>query len=124
LRRKRSLCADRLQYQGRPGASWRWCVGACRVRSRRCFTRRRSEPDDGTTNIRNTSSKHWTRWLGVENRCVVPLTRFAERDPGSNIGEGRTPYAWFEAAGYQPLMFFAGSGCRNGRAFARSRGIW
>jgi hypothetical protein len=27
------------------------------------------EPDGGTTNIRNVKSKHWTRWLGVENRC-------------------------------------------------------
>jgi putative SOS response-associated peptidase YedK len=26
----------------------------------------------GTTNIRNVKSKRWTRWLGVENRCVVP----------------------------------------------------
>jgi putative SOS response-associated peptidase YedK len=26
------------------------------------------EPDSGTTNIRNVTSKHWTRWLGVENR--------------------------------------------------------
>ena len=25
----------------------------------------RMEPDSGTTNIRNTSSKHWKRWLGV-----------------------------------------------------------
>ena len=31
----------------------------------------RMEPDSGTTNIRNVKSKHWTRWLGVENRCVV-----------------------------------------------------
>src|ERR1044072_5610068 len=23
-----------------------------------------------TTNIRNVTSKHWTRWLPVENRCV------------------------------------------------------
>ena len=25
----------------------------------------RMEPDSGTTNIRNTDSKHWKRWLGV-----------------------------------------------------------
>src|ERR1700754_3872340 len=36
----------------------------------------RMEPDSGTTNIRNTSSKHWKRWLGPENRCVVPFTSF------------------------------------------------
>lgn len=28
----------------------------------------RMEPDSGTTNIPNVKSKHWTRWLGVENR--------------------------------------------------------
>lgn len=32
------------------------------------------EPDGGTPNVRNTTSKHWTRWLGVENRCAVPFT--------------------------------------------------
>ena len=32
----------------------------------------RMEPDTGTTNIRNVNSKHWQRWLGIENRCVVP----------------------------------------------------
>ena len=25
------------------------------------------EPDGGTTNVRNTSSKHWKRWLGIEH---------------------------------------------------------
>ena len=33
----------------------------------------RMEPDGGTTNIRNVKSKHWTRWLGPEHRCVVPF---------------------------------------------------
>jgi putative SOS response-associated peptidase YedK len=67
------------------------------------------EPDGGTTNIRNTASKHWTRWLGVESRCVVPFTRFAEPDPASKIEGGRTPNAWFESTGDDPLMFFAGA---------------
>jgi putative SOS response-associated peptidase YedK len=66
------------------------------------------EPDTGTTNIRNTKSKHWTRWLGVENRCVVPMTRFAEPDPANTVEGGRTPNAWFESTGPDPLMFFAG----------------
>jgi hypothetical protein len=35
----------------------------------------RMEPDGGITNIRNTSSPHWTRWLGIDNRCVVPFRR-------------------------------------------------
>ena len=31
--------------------------------------------DSGVTNIRNVKSPHWRRWLGVENRCVVPSLR-------------------------------------------------
>ncbi len=68
----------------------------------------RMEPDSGVTNVRNTSSKHWTRWLGIENRCVVPFTRFAEPDPASRAEGGRTPNAWFAANDDQPLLFFAG----------------
>lgn len=68
----------------------------------------RMEPDGGTTNVRNTSSRHWARWLGVENRCVVPFTRFAEPDPASKIEGGRTPNAWFAGSADEPLMFFAG----------------
>lgn len=66
------------------------------------------EPDGGTTNVRNTSSKHWTRWLGVENRCVVPMTKFAEPDPASKVEGARTPNAWFARSADQPLIFFAG----------------
>jgi putative SOS response-associated peptidase YedK len=65
------------------------------------------EPDGGTTNIRNTASKHWTRWLGIENRCVVPMTSFAEPDPAS-AGGGRIPTAWFALSDDKPLAFFAG----------------
>jgi putative SOS response-associated peptidase YedK len=25
--------------------------------------------DPGVTNVRNTKSPHWRRWLGVESRC-------------------------------------------------------
>ncbi len=68
----------------------------------------RMEPDGGTTNVRNTSSKHWTRWLGVENRCLVPVTSFAEPDPANKPEGGRTPNAWFARDETRPLMFFAG----------------
>lgn len=33
--------------------------------------------DPGVTNVRNTKSPHWRRWLGVENRCLVPFTSFS-----------------------------------------------
>ncbi|WP_312884115.1 SOS response-associated peptidase family protein [Rhizobium laguerreae] len=65
------------------------------------------EPDGGTTNVRNVSSKHWKCWLAVENRCVVPFTRFAEPDPANKPEGGRTPNAWFGAPD-ESLMCFAG----------------
>ncbi|MFB2553906.1 SOS response-associated peptidase [Ensifer soli] len=73
----------------------------------------RMEPDGGTTNVRNTASKHWKRWLGVANRCVVPVTRFAEPDPASKAEGGRTPNAWFARDEGEPLMFFAGIWVRD-----------
>jgi aryl-alcohol dehydrogenase-like predicted oxidoreductase len=47
------------------------------------------------TNIRNTRSANWRRWLGPENRCVVPFTSFSEPDPQP---DGRRPPAWFAFA--------------------------
>lgn len=66
------------------------------------------EPDGGTTNIRNTKSRHWTRWFGVEHRCVVPVNRFAEPDPANKAEGARTPNAWFARNSDMSLMFFAG----------------
>jgi putative SOS response-associated peptidase YedK len=64
----------------------------------------RMEPDAGTTNIRNVKSKHWTRWLGLENRCVVPFTSFSEFNKAAG-GE-----IWFAFGEDRPLAFFAGLG--------------
>lgn len=47
----------------------------------------RMEPDGGTTNVRKTTSRHWTRWLRPENRCLVPFNAFAEPDPDSLLIE-------------------------------------
>jgi putative SOS response-associated peptidase YedK len=63
----------------------------------------RMEPDGGTTNIRNVKSKHWTRWLGVESRCVVPFNSFSE----FNKAEGGD--IWFALDDTRPLTCFAGS---------------
>lgn len=62
----------------------------------------RMEPDSGTTNVRNTSSSHWKRWLGVESRCLVPFNSFSEfnRDAGGDI--------WFALNGERSTAFFAG----------------
>ncbi|MGJ8570234.1 MAG: SOS response-associated peptidase [Hoeflea sp.] len=64
--------------------------------------------DKGVTNVRNASSPHWRRWLGVESRCVVPATEFAEPDPASKREGERTPNAWFAVNEDRPLFFFAG----------------
>jgi putative SOS response-associated peptidase YedK len=62
----------------------------------------RLEPDSGTTNIRNVNSKHWQRWLGNENRCVVPFTSFSEfnKAGGGDI--------WLALDESRPLAVFAG----------------
>lgn len=64
----------------------------------------RMEPDKGTTNIRNTASSHWKRWLGPENRCLVPFTSFCEPDQAS----GSLQPVWFALDETRPLAFFAG----------------
>jgi len=62
----------------------------------------RMEPDGGVTNIRNTSSRHWTRWLQPQHRCLVPFTSFSEfnKAHGGNV--------WFAFDESRPLAFFAG----------------
>jgi putative SOS response-associated peptidase YedK len=61
--------------------------------------------DPGVTNIRNVSSPHWRRWLGVENRCVVPFSSFAENEV---LPDGSRPPVWFAFDETRPLAFFAG----------------
>lgn len=62
----------------------------------------RMEPDKGTTNVRNTSSAHWKRWLGVNSRCLVPFTSFSEFDWGAKQD------VWFAFGEERPTAFFAG----------------
>jgi putative SOS response-associated peptidase YedK len=61
--------------------------------------------DPGVTNVRNTASPHWRRWLGVESRCVVPFTSFSENEA---LPDGRKPPIWFALGEDRPLAFFAG----------------
>ena len=62
--------------------------------------------DPGVTNIRNTASPHWRRWLVVEHRCLVPFTSFSEID--SRPGAPRNHPVWFALGPGRPLAFFAG----------------
>ena len=57
--------------------------------------------DRGVTNVRNTRSAHWQRWLGPSHRCLVPFSAFAE-PRGAGLGN-----AWFRLRGDRPA-FFAG----------------
>lgn len=57
--------------------------------------------DKGITNVRNTKSPHWRRWLNVEHRCVVPFTSFSEPGPDKKP-------VWFALDEARPLAFFAG----------------
>jgi putative SOS response-associated peptidase YedK len=61
--------------------------------------------DPGVTNVRNVKSPHWRRWLGAENRCLVPFTSFSEYATGT---DGRKVPIWFAANEERPLLFFAG----------------
>jgi putative SOS response-associated peptidase YedK len=61
--------------------------------------------DKGVTNIRNTTSPHWRRWLGPASRCVVPFTSFSENE---HLIDGRIEPVWFAANDERPLTFFAG----------------
>ncbi len=66
------------------------------------FALSKSGADRGVTNVRNTKSSHWRRWLGPENRCLVPFTSFSEFDAAH-----RKP-VWFSLGEDQPISFFAG----------------
>jgi putative SOS response-associated peptidase YedK len=61
--------------------------------------------DPGVTNVRNTKSSHWRRWLDIDSRCVVPFNSFSEPEPQP---DGKRPPAWFAFDESRPLAFFAG----------------
>jgi putative SOS response-associated peptidase YedK len=57
-----------------------------------------------TTNIRNTGSPHWRRWLAPESRCLVPMSSFCEY---AGTMPPKTP-KWFAIDETRPLVAFAG----------------
>lgn len=69
------------------------------------FALKGSNSDPGITNVRNTASPHWRRWLGEASRAVVPFTSFAE--PALRP-DGKKENAWFALSEERPLAFFAG----------------
>lgn len=78
------------------------------------------EPDSGTTNVRNIYdpekarwNTHWNRWMGVENRCVVPFTSFSEFDNTADDTGKKRGDTWFAVNQSRPLAFFAGIWVEN-----------
>ena len=69
------------------------------------FALQGKKTDPGVTNVRNTGSPHWRRWLGPESRCLVPFTSFSENEVRP---DGSRPPAWFALSHDRPLSFFAG----------------
>ena len=74
----------------------------------------KTERDPGVTNVRNTGSPHWRRWLGPECRCLVPFTSFAEP-----LGKGRGNQ-WFKIREDRPA-FFAGIETRAWRSIRKAK---
>jgi putative SOS response-associated peptidase YedK len=73
------------------------------------FALKGRQVDKGVTNVRNTASPHWRRWLTPTSRCLVPFTSFSE--PGVNA-EGKSEPVWFAFGEDRPLAFFAGINTR------------
>jgi putative SOS response-associated peptidase YedK len=60
------------------------------------------------TNVRNTTSPHWRRWLTPASRCLVPANSFSEYAPEANPATGKKDIVWFALADGRPLFAFAG----------------
>jgi len=69
------------------------------------FALKGRKTDPGVTNVRNVSSPHWRRWLGLESRCLVPFTSFSEYEM---LLDGTKQPVWFALGKDRPLAFFAG----------------
>jgi putative SOS response-associated peptidase YedK len=89
----------RNQPEGRELTMARWGMPSP------AFALKGKNSDPGVTNIRNVASPHWRRWLGIENRCVVPFTSFSENEV---LPDGTHPPVWFAFDETRPLAFFAG----------------
>lgn len=68
----------------------------------------KGKADYGTTNIRNPQYAHRQQFIGVESRCVVPVTSFAEPSPTPNDKDPETGIQrnyWFARSEDRPLFF-------------------
>lgn len=63
------------------------------------------------TNARNLTASYWRPYLGVENRCLVPATSFAEWSPQPNPDTGKKETVWFALNNNRSPFMFAGLWC-------------
>ena len=89
----------RLENGERAMANARWGLPSP------AFALKGRNSDSGITNVRNTASAHWKRWLGPANRCLVPFTSFAEPE---TLPDGKKQNVWFAIDESRPIAFFAG----------------
>lgn len=82
----------------------------------------RMEPDRGVTNVRNTDSLPWRRWLDRRFRCVVPFTSFAEFD--NTLGLGPDGNTWSPSMPTARWPFSPASWHYSGPAFAKCAMAW
>lgn len=61
--------------------------------------------DPGVACVRNLRSLHWSRWLAVEYRCVVPFSSFAVHE---RLADGSQQPVWLALDESRPLAWFAG----------------
>jgi putative SOS response-associated peptidase YedK len=50
----------------------------------------KGKADYGTTNVRHTHYSHWQQYVDLGNRCVVPVTSFAEPSATPNNKDPET----------------------------------
>jgi putative SOS response-associated peptidase YedK len=60
------------------------------------------------TNARTLGMSIWRPWLGVEHRCLVPATSFAEWSPEPNPATGKKETVWFGLNDNRSPYMFAG----------------
>jgi putative SOS response-associated peptidase YedK len=89
----------RMTEEGRTLAKARWGMPSPQ------FVLKGRGTDPGVTNVRNTTSPHWRRWLAPASRCLVPWTSFSEYE---TTAEGKKIPAWFAFGEERPLSTFAG----------------
>ena len=89
----------RNQTEGRELTMARWGMPSP------AFALKGRNSNSGVTNVRNTTSPHWRRWLGVESRCLVSLRGFSENEV---LPDGRRPPVRFAFDESRPIAFFAG----------------